>query len=90
MTKLERAALAMMIRCLRRPSITSSQWTPGEKRIELVGPKEVDRLFASEDFLRGWEECHRRTMELLQFLTCAKPREVKDWLDREKRELDRK
>lgn len=86
MRKIERDLLNAIVRTTREPSLTGAEYdmTPGGLgRVEMHDCKEIDRLFASDDFRKGWEQCHARVRDMLaNVLTLSAP-ELKRWLRQE-------
>jgi hypothetical protein len=80
MKTIERKALAKLIENARTPSVPGAELTRELGRVELHTPLESIRLLRSNDFRKGWELCHHRFAESLQYIVGATDKQLKDYV----------
>lgn len=89
MTKLQKRALEKILADNENISITGARYEENAEgqlvRTEINSTEETNRLFASEDFKRGWAECYQRFADLLTFVLNAPPADLKKYAGSGKR-----
>jgi hypothetical protein len=83
MTQLQKKAILYILDQSRSPSIPAAEYDMQDGKLvrtEFVDGKEVERLFDSEDFRKGWDLCYNKMSEYLKFVATASPVELRKFL----------